>query len=430
MSNRVPHRPRIVILGGGFGGLMAARKLKHVDAEITLIDRTNHHVFQPLLYQVATASLAPSDITAPIRHLLRKQRNTTVLLAEARRVDVDARIVYIDHDERAIPYDYLVVAIGTRHSYFGHPEWEPFAPGLKGLEDATDIRRRFLLAFERAEKTEDPAERAALLTFVVVGGGPTGVELAGVMQEIARHALHGEFRHFDTRDTRVILVEAGPRILPAFPESLAARAQRDLEALQVEVRTHSAVTYIDARHVEIGETHIETRTVLWAAGNTASPVASSLGASLTKTGQVKVQRDLSIENHPEVFVIGDLALAIQRNGQPAPGVAQVAMQAGRVAARNIMASIYGTRRRDFNYLNKGDLATIGRAKAIANLFGGRIQVSGFLAWLLWLFIHITYLIGFRNRISVLIQWAYAYFTFQRGARLITWPLQGYRQPDL
>jgi len=419
-------RPRIVILGGGFGGLMAARKLKHLDADITLIDRTNHHVFQPLLYQVATASLAPSDISAPIRHLLRKQRNTTVLLAEAKRVDVEQRIVHVDRDERPFPYDYLVVAIGTRHSYFGHPEWEPFAPGLKGLEDATDIRRRFLLAFEKAEKTEDPAERAALLTFVIVGGGPTGVELAGVMQEIARRALYSEFRHFDTRDTRVILVEAGPRILPAFPESLAARAQRDLEALHVEVRTHSTVTNIDAHRVAIGDTTIETRTVFWAAGNIASPVANSLGASLTKSGQVMVERDLSIPGHPEVFVIGDLASAIQRNGHPAPGVAQVAMQAGRVAARNIMASMYGTRRREFNYLNKGDLATIGRAKAIANLFGGRIKVAGLLAWLIWLFIHITYLIGFRNRIIVLIQWAYAYFTFQRGVRLITWPVERYR----
>lgn len=422
MSESV-RRPRIVILGGGFGGLMAARKLKHVDADITLIDRTNHHVFQPLLYQVAMASLAPSDISAPIRHLLRKQRNTTVLLAEVRHVDVDARLVYLDDETHTIPYDYLVVAIGTRHSYFGHPEWEPFAPGLKGLEDAIEIRRRFLLAFERAERTDDPAERAALLTFVIVGGGPTGVELAGVMQEIAQHALAGDFRHFDPKDTRVILLEAGPRLLPAFPEGLAARAQRDLEALRVEVRTHAKVTGIDTHHVTVGDRVIETRTVLWAAGNTASSVATSLGASLTKTGQVIVQRDLSIAEHPEVFVIGDLASAMQRNGQPAPGVAQVAMQAGRVAAYNIRASLYGTKRRDFNYLNKGDLATIGRAKAIANLFGGRIQVAGLLAWLLWLFIHITYLIGFRNRLSVLLQWAYAYFTFQRGARLITRPPQ-------
>jgi len=415
--------PRVVIIGSGFGGLMAAKKLAYLKARITVLDRTNHHLFQPLLYQVATASLAPSDITGAIRHILRRQLNTSVELADVREVDVNARIVRCADPSQLrpdfdIPYDYLVVACGTRHSYFGHPEWERFAPGLKAVEDALEIRRRFLLAFEEAERAATPEERDKWLTFVIVGAGPTGCELAGVMQEIAR-GMRRDFRHIDTDDTAVILLEAGARILPAFPESLAARAARDLANLRVDVRTSSAVTHIDADAVYVGDHEIRTRSVFWAAGNVASPVSKTLGVPLTKTGQVIVQPDLSIPGHPEVFVIGDLAYALQKNGQPSPGVAQVAMQEGRVAARNIIASIERGKRSDFNYFNKGDLATIGRGKAIANLFGGKIQLGGRFAWFLWLGIHITYLIGFRNRLSVILQWAYAYFTYQRGARLIT-----------
>jgi NADH dehydrogenase len=402
---------------------MVARKLGRLNASITVLDRTNHHLFQPLLYQVATASLAPSDITGAIRHILRRQLNTDVELADVREIDVGARVVKCADPSRLrtdfeVPFDYLVVACGTRHSYFAHPEWEPLAPGLKGVEDALEIRRRFLLAFEEAERAATPEERDAWLTFVIVGAGPTGCELAGVMQEIA-DGMRQDFRHIDTRDASVILLEAGPRILPAFPEHLAARADRDLRELRVDVRTSSAVTRIEADAVHVGSHRIRTRAVFWAAGNVASPVSKSLGVPLTKTGQVIVERDLSIPNHPNVFVIGDLAYALQKNGQPAPGVAQVAMQEGRVAAKNIVASIGGRPRAEFNYFNKGDLATIGRGKAIASLFGGKIQIGGRLAWILWLGIHITYLIGFRNRLSVLMQWAYAYFTYQRGARLIT-----------
>jgi NADH dehydrogenase len=413
-------RPQIVIIGGGFGGLTAARKLKRVDADVTLIDRTNHHTFQPLLYQVATAALAPTDIAAPIRHILRRQENTTVFMDEVTGIVPDRRVVQLETGKE-LPYDYLIVASGTRHSYFGHPEWEPYAPGLKGIEDATEIRGRFLRAFEEAEKATTVEEREAWLTFVVVGAGPTGCELAGVMQEIARRAMRHDFRKIDTRDTTVILLEAGPRILPAFPEALAAKAAHDLRELKVDVRTGSAVTNINAHAVYVGDHVIETRTVFWAAGNVASPLAKSLGAPLTKAGQVIVEADLSVPGHPEIFVIGDLAYAMQRNNKAAPGVAQVAMQEGRVAAYNIISSLGRRERKPFHYLNKGDLATIGRGKAIANLFGGRIQLTGRLAWLLWLGIHITYLIGFRNRLSVLIQWAYAYLTFQRGARLITMP---------
>lgn len=416
-------RPRVVIIGGGFGGLMVARKLAGADAAITLLDRTNHHLFQPLLYQVATASLAPSDITGAIRHILRNQANTSVELADVHEVDVNTRTVKCADPSHLrpdfdVPYDYLVVACGSRHSYFGHQDWEPLAPGLKTVEDALEIRRTFLLAFEEAERAATPEERDAWLTFVIVGAGPTGCELAGVIQEIAR-GMRKDFRHVDTADTSVILLEAGPRILPAFPESLAARATRDLTHLRVDVRTSSAVTRIDPSAVYVGEHQIKTRSVFWAAGNVGSPVSRSLGVPLTRTGQVIVERDLSIPGNPNVFVIGDLAHALQKNGQPAPGVAQVAMQQGRVAARNIIASIENKPRSQFDYFNKGDLAVIGRGKAIVSLFGGRIRLGGRIAWLIWLGIHITYLIGFRNRLSVLLQWAYAYFTYQRGARLIT-----------
>ncbi len=407
--------PRVVIIGGGFGGLNAAKALRHAPVEVTVVDRTNHHLFQPLLYQVAMATLAPSDVTAPIRWLLRDQENTTVLLADVHRVDPDRRVVVIDRG-RELPYDYLVLASGSRHSYFGHDEWEPFAPGLKSLEDALEIRRRFLLAYERAEKTEDERERARLLTFVLVGGGPTGVELAGILPEIARSALAHDFRRVDPAKTRVLLVEAGPRILPAFPESLATRARRDLEKLGVEVRTGVAVTQVDDGIVVIGDERIEAGTVFWAAGNAASPLARGLGVPLDRAGRVLVNPDLSVPGRPEVFVVGDL-MHLEQDGTPLPGVAQVAIQGGRVAARNILATTRGQPRQSFRYFDKGNLATIGRNRAIADF--GRVRFGGFIAWVLWLFVHILYLAGFRNRLTVLVQWGYAYFTRQRGVRLIT-----------
>jgi len=412
------NRPRVVIVGAGFGGLAAARQLGRADVELTVLDHTNHHLFQPLLYQVATAALAPSDITGAIRHILRRQRNTTVLLADARGIDTTRRLVRC-HNGLDVPYDYLILAAGTRHSYFGHPEWEALAPGLKGIEDATEIRRRFLLAFERAEAAETAAERDAWLTFVIVGAGPTGCEIAGVMREIAGSAMWQEFRHVDTRNTAVILLEAGERILASFPAGLAARAARDLAKLGVDVRTRSAVTRIEPDAVYVGDHRIPTRTVFWAAGNTASPLGCTLGVPLTKSGQVIVEHDLSIPGHPEVFVVGDLAHALQRDGSPAPGVGQAAMQAGRTAARNVIRATQGQPSKPFHYVNKGELATIGRGKAVANLFSGRIQVAGRAAWWLWLLVHITFLMGFRNRLSVLLQWGYAYLTYQRSARLIT-----------
>lgn len=413
-------RRQIVIIGGGFGGLAAAQTLRNADADVTVIDRTNHHIFQPLLYQVATAALAPSDITAPIRWILRRQQNTTVLLAEISSIDVDRKIVCMDHESGGeIPYDYLIVATGSRHAYFGHEEWEPLAPGLKAIEDATEIRRRFLLAFERAEKATDEAERSAYLTFVIVGGGPTGVELSGALPMIARKALYPDFRHIDTRKTRVVLLEGGPRILPTFPESLAGTAHRDLTDLGVEVHTSSIVTRIEPDAVYVGDERYPTRTVFWAAGNLASPLGKSLGAPVDHAGRVLVHPDLSIPGHPEVFVIGDLALVERERLSPVPGVAQAAQQEGRTAAKNIRRLMHGAPTQPFRYRNKGDLAVIGRSRAIADLT--KVRFTGFFAWLFWLFVHIMLLVGFRNRLSVLIQWAYSYFTYQRGVRLITNP---------
>ena len=382
---------------------------------ITLIDRTNHHLFQPLLYQVATAGLAGSDIASPIRWMLRHQRNATVLMAEVSAVDAERRVVRLDGGQDEIAYDYLIAATGARHSYFGHGEWEAHAPGLKSLEDALEIRRRFLLAFELAEKTAELEERHALQTFVLVGGGPTGVELAGVMQEIAR-AMRSDFRRIDTRQTRVILLEGGPRVLPSFPESLSARAHRDLLELGVEVRVNALVTRVEPGGVWVGEERIATRTVFWAAGNEASGVGKSLGSRHDRAGRVEVEPDLSVPGRPEIFVIGDLAI-VKQDGKQVPGVAPAAMQMGTLAARNIRHDLRGEPRVSFRYRNKGDLATIGRYKAIADF--GRFHVTGRLAWWLWLFVHIMYLVGFRNRLSVLLQWAYAYFTYQRGVRLIT-----------
>ena len=410
-------RPHVVIIGGGFGGLSAARALRSANVDVTVLDRTNHHLFQPLLYQVATAGLSAADITAPIRHILRRQANTKVVLAEVLDIDPEAKTVTIDVPERQIQYDYLIVAPGSRHAYFGHTEWEESAPGLKAIEDAAEIRRRFLLSFERAEKSSDPVEQQALMTFVIVGGGPTGVELSGAFPEIARKALYPDFRNIDTRKTRVILLEGGPRVLPSFPEELSQKARASLEEIGVEVRTNSIVTRVEPDAVFVGDERIPTRSVFWAAGNAASPLGATLGVPLDRAGRVHVNPDLSIPGHPEVFVIGDLALVVRDDGRPVPGVSPAAIQEGKRAARNVRALIGKRPTVPFRYRNKGDLAVIGRSRAIADF--GFIQLSGRIAWLLWLFVHIMYLVGFRNRISVFIQWAYSYLTFQRGVRLIT-----------
>jgi NADH:quinone reductase (non-electrogenic) len=408
--------PRVVIVGGGFGGLYAARMLATTAAQVTIVDRTNHHLFQPLLYQAATAMLAPSDITAPIRWLLRKQTNAEVLMAAVDRVDVARREVVADGGGLTLSYDYLILAAGARHSYFGHAEWETIAPGLKSIDDAIRIRRRVLLAFERAEKSADADERRRELTFVIVGGGPTGVELAGMLPTVARHALAEDFRRVDTRQARVILVEGGPRLLPTYPEDLSENARRALEDLGVEVRTSTRVTNVAGGIATAEDERIEAATILWAAGNEASPVGTSLGVPLDRVGRVIVEPDLSIPGHPEVFVVGDQA-QMASQGRPVPGVAPAAMQSGRWAARNVKRRIEGQPTQPFRYLDKGDLATIGRYRAVARL--GGVHVSGPRAWWLWLFIHIMYLAGFRNRASVLVEWGYAFFTYQRGARLIT-----------
>ncbi|MES2460620.1 MAG: NAD(P)/FAD-dependent oxidoreductase [Armatimonadota bacterium] len=412
-------RPKVVIIGGGFAGLSAAKTLRHADMDITVIDRTNHFVFQPLLYQVAMAALAPSDIVAPIRAILRSQKNTQVILGEVNKIDPDSKSVFVkvDDEPREISYDYLILTTGAKHSYFGHNEWEEHAPGLKTIGDAQEIRQRFLIAFERAESAADPEERRRWMTFVIVGGGPTGCELAGVMPDIARRVLRQDFRHIDVNDTRAILVEAGPRILPTFPEDLAARAQKDLESFGVEIRTGDPVTAIDDEAVTLksGE-RIETHTTFWAAGNAASPLAKDLGAPLDRAGRVQVNPDLSVPGHPEVFVAGDLAAVTQKNGKPVPGVAQGAIQGGRRAAQNIAAINQDKPTVPFTYWDKGNLAVLGRTRAIADL--NFVHVGGFTAWAIWLFIHILYLVGFRNRLSVLLQWGYAFFTRQLGARLI------------
>ena len=419
-----PTSPRVVIIGGGFGGITAAKALKRANAQVTLIDRTNHFIFQPLLYQVATAALAPSEITAPIRWILRRHKNTEVLMAEVREIDPARRVVRVDDELREIPYDYLIVATGSRHAYFGHDEWEPYAPGLKAIEDATEIRRRFLLAFELAEKSEDEREQQEYLTFVIVGGGPTGVELAGALPFIAKKTLAPDFRRIDARKTRVVLIEAGPRILPTFPESLAARAHRDLNDLGVEVRVNSAVTGVGPEGVRIGDETIRARTAFWAAGNNASPVGKFLGGPLDRAGRIQVSPDLSVPGHPEVFVVGDLAALVQ-DGRQVPGVGPAAIQEGASAGKNIVRDLRRQPRKKFHYRNKGDLATIGRSRAIADL--GWIRFSGRFAWFFWLFVHIMYLVGFRNRLSVLFEWAYAYFTYQHGARLIT-DVERYKPP--
>jgi NADH dehydrogenase len=405
----------VVIVGGGFGGLYAARALRDVDVEVTLLDRRNHHVFQPLLYQVATAALSPGDIASPIRWILRHQKNVEVLLAEVRRVDAARRVLILDHGEMS--YDFLVLATGATHAYFGHDEWQVAAPGLKTLEDALEIRRRVLLAYEHAERESDPAKRAALLTFVVIGGGPTGAEMAGALAEISRQSLARNFRHFDPSSARIILIEAGPSILSTFPETLREAAAHDLQRLGVEVRTGRAVTGVSNGRVEVGSDSIAAATVLWAAGVAASPVGATLGVPTDRAGRVIVQPDLTIPGHRELFVIGDLASVPAPNGKPLPGVAQVAIQTGRHAAANIRRALAGQPYLPFVYKDLGNMATIGRASAIADF--GWLRLKGWIAWLAWLFVHIMNLIGFRNRLVVLVQWAWAYFSYQRAIRLIT-----------
>ena len=407
--------PRIVIIGGGFGGLAAAHALRGAPATVTVIDQNNYHLFQPLLYQVATAGLSPADIAAPIRHILRRQENAEVLLGRVSAIDPRAR--HVEVGARRLPYDKLIVATGALTSYFGKP-WEVHAPGLKTVEDATSIRARILMAFERAESTTDPQERRRLLTFVVVGGGPTGIELAGAIAELATRALAEDFRNIDPRAARLILVEGGPRLLPAFPERLSASAARSLAALRVEVRTDTLVDSIDSEGVSLAGERIEARTVLWAAGVKASPAAEWLGVAPASGGRIPVAPDLSLPDHPEVFVIGDAALAKDAEGMPLPGVAPVAKQQGVYVARLIAAQLAGKSEGvPFRYRDFGNLATIGRSHAVADF--GWVGISGTLAWLLWCFIHIFFLIGFRNKAVVMLQWTWAYVTFQRGMRLIT-----------
>jgi len=406
-----------VIVGGGFGGLNAANALAKLPVEITLIDRKNYHNFQPLLYQVATAGLSPGEIAAPIRGVLKKYRNVEVLMGEVVGFDLDKRRVLLS--DGSIPYDYLVVAAGATHSYFGHEDWQKLAPGLKTIEDAIEVRRRVLLAFELAERSVVLEHEHDLdpIQFVIVGGGPTGVELAGMLSEIARHAIVRDFRSIKPQQTSIILVEGGPRVLPAYPEDLSRSAERQLHKLGVEVRTNSMVTSVEPGRVKIGDSYLRSTVTLWAAGVAASPLGRALGAPLDKSGHVLVNPDLSISGHPEVFVIGDLASLRDKSGELLPGLAPVAMQQGRHAARNISRDLKHQPRGKFEYLDKGTMATIGRAAAIAKI--GRLHLTGFIAWFLWLFVHLMYLVGFRNRVLVLLEWAWAYITYQRSARLIT-----------
>jgi NADH dehydrogenase len=433
--------PRVLIVGAGFGGLTAARALARAPVRITIVDRKNHHTFQPLLYQVATAGLSPGEIAAPIRSILSGHKNIEVLMAEVTGFDLAQRVV--ETPELAIPYDYLIVAAGARHSYFGHDDWEPFAPGLKTIEDALEIRRRVLLAFELAERQAAAGQTGEPLNFMVVGAGPTGVELAGTLAEISHHALAHEFRAIDPRRTHILLLEGGPRVLPTYSEDLSRSAQEQLLHLGVEVRTSTVVTQVEPGAVHVGETHLSAAVILWAAGVAASPLGKKLGAPVDRAGRVLVAPDLTLPNHPEVFVIGDLAAAKDENGKMLPGVAPVAMQQGRFVAKLIRREIESPTagapslsrssrqepalslpkggdfdsRPAFHYWDKGSLATIGRAAAVAEF--GKLHISGFIAWLAWLFVHILFLIGFRNRLLVFIQWAWSYVTYERGARLIT-----------
>lgn len=404
-----------MILGAGFAGLYAAKALADAPVRVTVLDRRNHHLFQPMLYQVATAALNPADIASPIRSILRGQLNTEVLLAEAVAVDVERQAVRLA-DGASLSYDYLLVGTGARHSYFGHDDWEVLAPGLKSLEDALEIRRRVLLAFELAERERDPVRRHAYLTFVVVGGGPTGVEMAGAVAEIRSYALRRDFRHIDPTEATVMLLEGAPRLLTSYPLKLSDEARRELRRLGVEVRTETLVTEIRPGWVRAAGWTIPTQTVIWAAGNVASPLLKSLGAPLDRAGRAIVEPDCTIPGHPEVFVLGDAA-AFNHQGDTLPGICPVAIQMGEYAARVIAGDLRGEPRRAFRYWDKGQLAVIGRGQAVADIW--KLQFSGFLAWLTWIFVHIFFLIGFRNRVLVLIQWAWSYITYARGARLIT-----------
>ena len=410
--------PKIIIVGAGFGGLEVAKGLKNVKAQITVFDANNHHLFQPLLYQVATAGLSPSDIASPIRHILWKDKNIDVRLERITGVDVHKKEVIAGLDRQ--PYDYLVIATGATHGYFGHPDWGKFAPGLKSISDATFIRKKILLAFEKAELETQPEARETLLTFVIVGGGPTGVELAGAIAELAQKALAKEFHHVDPRSAKIILIEAGDRVLSTFPEKLSARARQALEKLGVQVRLNARVTQVDQTGVWVGADHILSKTVLWAAGVVASPAGQWLGVEMDRAGRVKVNEDLTVPGHPDIYVIGDTA-SVVIDDKPLPGVSPVAMQEGRFVAKILGKRIQRGHndpglKSKFVYKNKGNLATVGRKFAVADL--GFVQLSGFVAWFAWILVHIYYLIGFRNRLLVIIQWAWAYLTFQRGARLI------------
>jgi NADH dehydrogenase len=422
----VTELPHVVIIGGGFGGLDAARALKDAPVRVTLLDRHNYHLFQPLLYQVATASLSPGDVASPIRWILRHQPNVTVLLAEATAIDTAGRRVLLTDTHAGadpfIAYDYLILATGATHAYFGHPEWAARAPGLKTLDDALEIRRQVLLAFEAAECETEPAARQRLLTFVIVGGGPTGVELAGALGEIARQSLRRDFRRIRPESARILLLEGGPHVLSTFPDGLREKARRSLTRIGVEVRTNAIVTGVDATGVRVGEERIAAQTVLWAAGVAASPLAKSLSVPLDRAGRVLAEPTLAVPGHPQIFVAGDIS-SLQQDGRPLPGVAQVAIQGGAHAAGNVLRAIRGEPLQRFRYKDYGNMAVIGRAHAVADI--GRVKASGLLAWLMWIFLHIFWLIGFRNRLAVMGEWAWAYVTLQRRMRLITgerlWP---------
>jgi NADH dehydrogenase len=407
---------KVVIVGAGFGGLEAAKALRHADAEVVVIDRHNHHCFQPLLYQVATAALSPADIAWPIRHILRSQRNATVLMEKVLGIDAEERLVRAESGE--VPYDYLVIAAGAQHSYFSHDEWAAYAPGLKRIEDATTIRRKILTAFERAELTQDINEQQRLLTFVIVGGGATGVEMAGAIADVARQTLAADFRRIDPRRARIILIEAGSRVLPTFPPRLSDYVRKTLERSGVEVRTDTLVTDCDAQGVDLKNGRIDSETIIWAAGVTASPAAQWLGAETDASGRVKVAKDLSAPDNPNIFVIGDTASVLDEQGRPVPGIAPAAKQMGKYVAKVIYARITGSKQPGpFRYVHFGDLATIGRRAAVVKL--GRLELKGFVAWAFWSVAHIYFLIGLRYRFLVAINWAWDYITFQRGARLIT-----------
>jgi NADH dehydrogenase len=414
-SNKNASPPVVVVIGGGFGGLSAVKALDGAPVKVILIDRSNHYLFQPLLYQVATAGLSPADIAQPIRGILRDQENVTVVLDEVKEIKPDSREIITS--DITFKYDYLIVAAGARHHYFGHDDWEQFAPGLKSLADATELRRRVLLAFEVAEKARTDAERVPAMTFVVVGAGPTGVEMAGAISELARFTLRRDFRVIDPADARVILVEAGPRVLPTFSPDLSESALKQLHALKVEVRLNSAVTRLAEGEVDINQEVIPTRTVVWAAGNKASGLAAMLGGETDRQGRVKVNADLTVANRPEIQAIGDMVSATYDDGKPVPGVSPAAMQAGRHAAGNILRQIRGEKPIEWKYFDKGSMATIGRNAAVAQI--GSIKFGGFLAWAAWVFVHLLFLMGFRNRSAVFLQWVWAYFTYGKGARLIS-----------